>query len=712
MPVFTRYRIDRYKEILTTQQAGLISDGQFSTYTLDDPAVNPNGNGDFLGVIKTAVLLADVYLEILDTKNFSFVEFNNLTQQEFDNYVSNGLFSYFQTERIGWVEIGRTNASFYYETCPNGKRPVSEHYYDIQEFAFSDKLVFGEGSEVEPTEALRQIGNFDQNIANNMGILRPRFNPLSLQEYIRFSINGSIVNTTGESVNISQVFYGNQKTPSRVSLLMANKAEHFDNQFATEISPGKWGTIRRTIEESFKPSIYTIYPQSISSTIIDQTYQIDFSINRGQCLATSIVPSTGLGGVVIDGGVITSTPVTGGPTLPPLLINEEDITPNNSIIRVPWDFGKVDRSVRDVDVTRDYIEKTCFSLIHDFPLSLLERFVFSENSIDLSRLGGLISTGNSRYGVLSSTELSIIASRLRYQLMSLLRGEIPYISSDIPDLLETVDLPRGTIRKEINPETGCIELTYTGTPVTDYVGPTLFEPTEFGLDETDEPTPLILDINSSVRIDTRGRPTMKFSDSELYWMKRRGSTGAPGGTGWWDRSSGSPYGTNKRDVLANGRYIEMIENETPVYMFASDQIWKENVKETKSVTVQNRGGTPIIITDYTPRGCANFINIGLLNALPVVLLPGEVLEFTVDYIPRRTGLQSWKGDNDPFPALMTKAEPNNFIIIEYIAYARLPQLGYVPIREIPDDRRPNKRWQISKRNKLWSKLEIEVGGNT
>lgn len=294
MPILQRYSIERYKEILTNQPAGLVQDGSFSTYTLDDPTITPNGTGDFLGVIKTIVLLGEVYRETIDTGNLSFNQFNNLTQQEFDNLVANGTIlrnprTNGIPERIGWVQIAKSYASFYYQSCFNGKRPTSQHYYDIQEFAFDNRIVVGDGSEVEPTIALNPIGNFDPNIVNNMGVLRPRFDPLTLAEYVRFALTGNITNNDGETARINDLALTDQTRPSQVSLLLANRGDHFDNQFAIEISPGRWGVIRRTIDESLTPGVHTI----------NNNLNLDFAISEGECLPTTTT-------------VVPPPPVTGG----------------------------------------------------------------------------------------------------------------------------------------------------------------------------------------------------------------------------------------------------------------------------------------------------------------------------------------------------------------------------------------------------------------
>lgn len=712
MPIFERYRIDRYKEILTNQPAGTVSDGGFSSYNLDDPSTVPNGTGDFLGIIKTVILLGEIYKETIDTRNISFAEFNNLTQQQFDDYVSQGLIllnrqTNGQPERIGWVEMGRSYASFYYQSCQGGKIPVSEHYFDLNEFVFDNKTVIGEGPEIEPTEALTPIGNFDPNIANNLGVLRPRFEPLNLTDYVRFAMVGLITNSSGETARINDLALTEQTRPTQVSLLMANRGDHFDNQFATEVSPGKWGMVRRTIFESIKPGIHVVYPQ-LGFSVQQTPYTLDFSISEGRCLQTTTTTSTG-GAVVIGGGVTTTTPQTGGPTLPPMVISDTDIISNNLNTKVPWDWGKIGDVDRRVKVTREYRNKTCFSLIHDFPESLKQSLLFLQNSIDINEISGTSAGGNILNGNYPNFDYALHSSRLRYLLMSLFRGDIPYINSDIPDIMDTLSIPRGTIRKEVNPNTGCFELTYIGTPNGGYVGPQIFTPSAFSYDASmDEPTPLVIDFGG-VRIDRRGKSNQPFSESEIYFMKRGGaSLGINNGRGWWDT-----WGGIKGGNLYYGGYqrlFELVEEERPIYIHASDQKWQYGNGGFKSITISNRGGTRVIITDYSPRGCANFVNVGLLNSLPIVLNPLEEVEFLVEYVPRNEGLQPWKGKQDPFPALISEVEPDNHIFIEYEIYVEIPQLGYLPLGAIPEDPRPNNRWSFSKRNKNWSKLEIITDG--
>lgn len=301
MPILARFKIQNYKEILLNQPAGLVSDGGLSTYTLDDPLVTPNGTGDFLGLIKTVVLLGEVYRETVDTGIFSFEQFRTMSQAQFDNFVRQGMIVLNHRQennlpqRVGWVELGRSHASFYYQSCNGGKRPISEHYYDIGELKFSNAIVIGEGSEIEPTQALVTIGSFNNTDAqNNLGILRPGFEPLSLAQYIIASLRGTIINTYGESFDLPKINFTNQVVPSKVDLFYANRYDHFEN------NESKSGFIRRTINEAITPGKYTISQKTPTGQIVTSTgvgsnsYGINFAKMEGNCLPSSVSkPSAG-----------------------------------------------------------------------------------------------------------------------------------------------------------------------------------------------------------------------------------------------------------------------------------------------------------------------------------------------------------------------------------------------------------------------------------
>jgi hypothetical protein len=267
MPIFKRYKIDRYKEVVINQNPGLILDGGFSTYTFDNES-----NGDFVGIVKDIRLIGEVIEMTMDTGRFSVNQINNTTQLEFDQLVSNGTIRI--TERpLGWVEMVKTRASFYYEECsPTSfvrKRPVSEHYYDFSTFAFGTSLVAGSGLQDTDIQvsigeaALRPVGTFDPNIGNNMGVFGPQFNSMDLQSYMRMVINSTISQGQGFIQNQQGVFRSvNGWSPldgeilRQIQLYLANKDEHFNNQNSQTISSGKYGRARDTIQDGFRASNY------------------------------------------------------------------------------------------------------------------------------------------------------------------------------------------------------------------------------------------------------------------------------------------------------------------------------------------------------------------------------------------------------------------------------------------------------------------------
>lgn len=760
MPVFQRVKIERFKEILLNQPAGLVSDGGFSTYTIDDPSITPIGTGDFLGVIKTAVLLAEVYEDTMDTRNMSLAQFNNLTQQQFDDAVRQGTIllnrnNNFQSRRIGWVEIGRTRASFYYETCDNSsKRPVSEHYYDLSQIQFDNKIVLGEGSEVEPTVALSQIGNFDPNWTNNTGIFGPGFNPIPLSEYVKFAAfnNGMIQNVMGDTRQINPLGLTDDSRPIRVNLLMATRTDHFDNQYATEITPGKWGMIRSTIEEGFRPGIHVVYNQLglgvnqqqsavYNQVASGQSSTIDFSVNFGGCLSLGYTISTGGGTVRTGGRTTTTTPETGGPTPPPDVISDSDIT-NDFIFKHPVSSttSNILKDIasgsynRDVKVSRDFVENPCINFIHDFPKSLKKNLLFAPAAgISLGQINGAIAESVSE-GMATEMDRNLLdfgskGARSTWQLHEIFAGRIPFTTSDIPDIMDTINVPRGTLRREINPDNGCMELTYIGTPMLDYVGPKIVTPADIDFTRGDEP---LFDEVDQLDIISPGYGQFQGTNPILLqtkaWYRDLFRFGLKG-VGL-DRSS-----TDTR-VYNQQLGQNVTENEVlyPVYFHASDQLWQNGVAKTKSIRLSNRGMSRLIITDYSPRGNANFRNVGLIDALPIVLNPDEYVEIDIDYVPVKQGLQPWKGKSDPYPALLTREYPLPYIKMEFEVWTRVKGLGYVRIQDIltspgtgvfkfkksagesgldrPSLTRRSTPLEIKNRNKVYSILAVDVPEGT
>jgi hypothetical protein len=355
MPIFKRYKIDRYKEVMTNQSTGLIQDGVLSTYTFDNES-----NGDFVGIVKDIRLIGEVIEMTMDTGRFSVNQINNTTQLDFDQLVSNGTIRI--TERpLGWTEIAKTRASFYYEECsPTSfvrKRPVSEHYYDFSTFAFGTSLVAGSGPQDTDIQysvgedALRPIGTFDPNIGNNMGVFGPRFNQMDLQSYMRMVINstisqgqGFIQNQQGEFRSVNGWSPLDGEILRQIQLYLSNINEHFNNPNSQTVSSGKYGRTRDVIQEGFRASSYI---------------GVDFSKTTGQCLETTISSTS-----------TSVTPTTGGemPT------SGGGVSINNDSSYMPTD--------QDLELLKSSIEST----LKSFP-----RFKYKDKSTERTQAGEITS---------------------------------------------------------------------------------------------------------------------------------------------------------------------------------------------------------------------------------------------------------------------------------------------------------------------------------
>jgi hypothetical protein len=410
MPIFKRYKIDKYKEVMINQSTGLVRDGGFSTYTFDN-----ENNGDFVGIVKDIRLIGEVIEMTMDTGRFSVNQINNTTQLEFDQLVSNGTIRI--TERpLGWVEMAKTRASFYYEECsPTSfvrKRPVSEHYYDFSTFAFGTSLVAGSGPQDTDIQvsigeaALRPVGTFDPNVGNNMGVFGPQFNPMDLQSYMRMVINstisqgqGFIQNQQGEfrSVNGWQPLDG--EILRQIQLYLANKDEHFNNQNSQTISSGKYGRARDTIQDGFRASSYV---------------GVDLSKSVGECLETTIS--------------FTSTPVTPttGGEMP---VGGSDSSRNNDSPYKPTD--------QDLELFKLSIE----SSLKSFP-----RFKYKDKSTERTQGGEItsiiISPDPNLYPeVLQLSQFSFYDIHQASQTIDSIFEEIEKIARKraIPDIIASAD---------------------------------------------------------------------------------------------------------------------------------------------------------------------------------------------------------------------------------------------------------------------------------
>lgn len=270
MAIINKFQIRSYKEVIINVSHGTIEDGGLSTFNLDDPSVYGRfGTSDFSGVIKKVVLLGEVIKESLDIKNFPVGRFNQLTQQEFENQLLNGNFVYNpstrgQAEVIGWVELGNTYPSFYYDNCTTngkyGKRPKSDNYFELSSINPSIYLVSGQGN---GTPALQRVRNwnYEQSIGN-WGIQPfPGQSPLGFQEYfISVLSDGFVQGGTVTNLNARRI--------SSIPLLISDYGENFEGNNTYTLSPSfaniesdqsspeknVYGRLRRIISEGFKPA--------------------------------------------------------------------------------------------------------------------------------------------------------------------------------------------------------------------------------------------------------------------------------------------------------------------------------------------------------------------------------------------------------------------------------------------------------------------------
>lgn len=774
MPIFKGYKIDKCKEVMVIPDEPFYSftsgpyerpassgdnilspltDGSGRTSEQDriyyDSVIisQDTGTGDFLGVARKITLIGQLVETTMDTGRFTVAQINNTTQADFDQQVALGNIRI--TERIvGWIEIAKARVSLFYEEClPTDvgqtlgltnfihKRATVEHYYDFRDFKFGENLVAGSSPadrdpqhSVYGNESLRPVGSLPQGFGQgNLTIFGPGFdNVIDLQSYMRMFINSSITFGEGRIANRRGEFrsVGGAWLPldgeilQGIPLYEAKRDIHFDNPtFDTAVEPqitdpmlvstGRYGTRRDTILEGFRASTY-----------IDA----DYFRSVGRCQSTRIpnqVSERGGGGVLPGGGSAddgTGNQGGKGPGIKPSVVDDATVT--------PFDREKI---INQGQIVTRKENDMCVKIIHDFPKSLKERMMFSRDIIPIQDLYINEISGDLRSGISPLVYYGFHLSRMMYFFMKILRGEIPYITSEIPDILDTPTIPRGSIRKEINPETGCIELTYIGSPVGDYIGTRLIGPEEFEVDpDVGEPVPYVYVLPEN-RLPTTGGSPFKVRKT-IDWRKRyvqgtdkwedwnsntakniRGETFK----GWFLPGRGEVF--RRASTLGGGgplgftQLFEIVEEETPVYFTATDQLWEGSVNETKFIYLANLGGTRIIVNDYTPRGNANFINVSLLDTIPVVINPGEVVKFAVDYVRTTEGLQQWKKEADPFPALATSVYPYKDIVIDYDVYAEVPGLGFMPIDEIPETSkgRAKGKWSKSNRNKLFSVLRVD-----
>lgn len=272
MPIVNTFQINRYKQIPVTLTPGNIPDGGFSTFELNSKFGDRRGTSDFDGVLKRLVLLGEVQKNILNTGIISIQQFNSMDDSEVEERVQNGSFAR-MTELIGWVELGTSHPSFYYEDCTtsgkSGKRPKSDNYYDLTEMNVSPYLVNGNAVGLA---ALQRLNNWNSNEAlGRWGASPyPEQPQMNLNAYLDAAIkSGFLPNMGGGGGRVipklltTQIF--------GIPLLMGDYLEHFEESVslnptftlgtmysniesdAAGTEKKVYGRLRRQIQNGFKP---------------------------------------------------------------------------------------------------------------------------------------------------------------------------------------------------------------------------------------------------------------------------------------------------------------------------------------------------------------------------------------------------------------------------------------------------------------------------
>ena len=220
MPIIKKINIVDFKEVSFLNQSGLqeIITPTGTTDVFGNPIIGASliidatptfGTSDFNGVIRTHVLLARMEVYTVDTGLMSFNQFSQLTPQQAQIAFGGTALR----EDIGWVKLGETLPSYYYEDCPGvfnglrvpGRLPVSTPFFSMGSLNIPTlnrgiiEIVNGEG---DGLNALVPVGIY--NIGNINFLLSFGPDPLAfpamapiqnIQDYLRL-----IINQTGTSL--------------------------------------------------------------------------------------------------------------------------------------------------------------------------------------------------------------------------------------------------------------------------------------------------------------------------------------------------------------------------------------------------------------------------------------------------------------------------------------------------------------------------------
>lgn len=277
MATIIRFFFTRYKEVSYQTPSGQVSDEPYGSFGLDNPTQTDGGTIHFFGVMQTRHLLGDLRKITIDTGNVSLIQYDNLTDADINQRISNGIFQV-NDQRIGWVDLGKATPSFFYNDCsivstsPDGKRPVVNYFYDISQLGLNGNVVSGEQiSSTQttfltggpPIPELEVIGTFNLNETNlswgpypTVRYTNPSFQGddirqfgVSFDFYLQRVINGSTWPSRNGQIQSGTAI--NVISENNTQLLSATKETHFDNQSSEKIGT-RYGFVRRMLNNGFR----------------------------------------------------------------------------------------------------------------------------------------------------------------------------------------------------------------------------------------------------------------------------------------------------------------------------------------------------------------------------------------------------------------------------------------------------------------------------
>lgn len=234
---------------------------------------DPIGNADFNGVIKKSYLLASFRIKEYGDQNKTIPEMYEAIRAGLDMVYS---------ERIlpGWVIIGESKPSFYYEKCftayntklYSGRMPISKNYFDLDDIFIAENA---DGTWTTVDETLQVIGRMESPFAAPQGLqaiaARNGFDvnygldiedttsslPIKLiQQYMPFVVNGQGV-PTFPNINPNRMrfvnYAGTIKTSvSPINLHMATRADILLS--SQQLNTDDYST------KPFNPDYYAVFP--------------------------------------------------------------------------------------------------------------------------------------------------------------------------------------------------------------------------------------------------------------------------------------------------------------------------------------------------------------------------------------------------------------------------------------------------------------------